>query len=786
MRSRLAVPLAIVCAAATLGVAGARAPLVPRLPDPGGRIAGAALAAIPDGRWYGMDGHLHSDHSHDAGLFHQGLGKKPENHDTTVEDQLAEAARWGETFGTITDHRAYDQHYDPGYRSYALTLLDGEEWGGYPHATVWGLTEVLEQGADDGTCGVARAVGEAHAQDALFGIAHPEDGRADHGCITVESLASVALDHLEVWRAPHDGFWRANLAAGNRFPPSNGSDNHFRQLWGTEGGPGAMSIEVFAAARTQAAFVEAVNSGRTFATGRAVGTTITTLLDAEADGSFDAITGGSAVPPPGTATVRVAFRAELASGLWLQVFDETGAMVAQDPVTLPDEVLAYDLPAGARLYYGELAAEPVARVTGLVVHEYLAYLDTRRVVSSPVYLTTAAPVEDGTQATASGAPVRLSGDVPFAGFADVARSGDAAVASWQQRSGATYEVAIARSRDGGRTWRAPAVVSAPGEDARMPSVATDGSTTALVYEVHDRHAHGGALMVRIWDGEATIEVLGLAGRNARPSIAVAGGTVHLAWMSMEDGYKIRYHRWTRAGGWTNDTLLSSGAAADGPLAPYALPPRAIRHVPAAVDPVVVADGARVAVAWSENREDPTPLRNGTPDDWGIFAALSSDGGETWTEDARVSPRHDPAPFDPADPEDYDGNPARHPDLLLDGGSIYLAYQDRYGGRAQAYVQRSDDGGATWTAPALASASERAGEYSYRPKLLAGPVLVFQASEGRAWNLRTASSADGGATFSPEAPFTTGSGYAGFPAAAPGIVVWTGEQGGTYGVYAAAP
>lgn len=774
---RLPALIALAVLAGIVPALGSGGALARPVADPDGAIAAAATSLTDGLTWYSLDGHVHTDHSHDAGFFHQ-QEKKPENHDTFVADQLAEAQRNGETIATLTDHRTYDQAYDPEYRSDTMTLLDGIEWGG-PHSTAWGISEMLEVGPDEGTCGVARAAGEVRAMDAIFGVAHPEDGRPS--CIDVSTLRNVPIDHLEAFRAPHTAFYERNLAGGNRLVPVTGSDNHFRQLYGSEGGTGISSTFILASSPTQAAIVEAVRAGRVFSTTRTLGPRLTTFLDADMDGTFDALTGGWAAS--GGGTVRVAFNVTLGTGHWLQVLDAASNIVAQEAITLPDQTFAFDLPGTAGLYRGQLTIEPVERVSG---PSYLSYADTLRVLSAPVYLSAPPLVENGTQDAPGGATAL--GGAPFSGYADVAVSDGVAHAVWQERVGGAYRVMYARSLDGGTTWESPRTLS-PFTHAgpRFPSVAADGARVAVVYQATSDGRHDGSIF--LWssdDGGATFTDTALAS-GARPDVTISGDAILVAWMSQEDGYKIRMSR-VVGDDVGAPLLLSSAVARNGGSAhPMSIPPRTLRHIPAAVHPVIVARGSTVAVAWEDNREDPTPLRNGTPDDWGIYGTVSTDGGLTFAPDRRWTPRHDRRAGTPAKPEDMQGNPAKHPDLLLTaGGALVLAYDDPFpSDGANVYVRRSEDLGASWSGPATVSGPSA--ELETRPRLreVGGAIeVIFQASFGRAWSLRRAVSADGGLTFAGHTAFTTGTGFAGFPAVAGDVVVWTGEQAGPYRVFVA--
>ncbi|HVL32719.1 MAG TPA: hypothetical protein VM600_03960, partial [Actinomycetota bacterium] len=634
----------------------------------------------------------------------------------------------------------------------------------------------------EGVCGVARAAREVRAQDGIFGVAHPEDER--RACISTDSLTGVPIDHLEAFRAPHTSFWESNLRAGRRFVPVTGSDNHFKQLYGTDGGTGANTTFVLSPERTTASLIESIRAGRVFSTTRAVGPKLTTGLDANRDGSVDVVTGGWSQPAPAATLVRVHFTVSLGTGHWLQVMDDTGSMVAQQPVVAHEQTLSFDLPATSSYYRGQLAIQPLDRISG---PDYLSYEDTLRVLSAPVYLTPPSLVEDGAQATATGAS-RLSGDVPYAGFADVASDGARTHAVWVERRAPRYVVMHRSTSDDGTTWSDPVPVSTEKEDARMPSVSVQGDRVTVAYENKNPGAHGGQIVVATsFDGGATFGHRDVLHHSvgARPATASSGGIDHVVFMSMENGYKIRYAR--RSGTtWTPSVKLSSATARPGGMTQRSIPPRVLVHVPAALHPAIAVDGDRVAVAWEDNREDPNPLRNGTPDDWGIYGTASNDAGLSWSSDVRLTPRHDRKPVNPAKPEEMEGNPARHPDLVFaPGGSLFLAYHDRYpSGGATPFVSRSDDGGATWTEPV--AAAEPSAEFSYKPKLAldASSVrVVWQSSSAARWSLRTAVSNDAGATFGPGAPFTTGTGYAGYPETAGRLVVWTGESADVYGVYA---
>lgn len=728
--------------------------------EPTAQIIRSVRAALGQGEWLGLDGHVHTDHSHDAGFFHQ-QSKRPENHDTFVRDQVDEAERVGENFVVLTDHQTFDGAYDPEFFAAGATVMGGEELGGYPHATAWGITESLVQGPDLGECGLTLAAREVRAQDAIFGVAHPEDGRRE--CITTETLRDIPIDHLEAFRSPHTEFFNANIAADNRLVPVTGSDNHFRQLHGTEAGVGGNSTLIYAESQTQAAIVDAVRAGRVTSVTRMLGPTLTTLLDADDDGVFEAMTGGWGEPTG--PTVRVAFEARNAVGLRLQVLDDE-TMFAETLITKPIQLVVYDLPAGRPLWRGQLDESPVGRLTGGVVHDYLSYFDTLKLLSAPVYLTPPPKRDPGAAA--------LLTDAPFAGFPDAAvnGAGDRLVV-FQERGPDGYRIRIINhdSDDDG------IILSEEGSDAREPAIAAEGSTVAVAYTDRVRTRLAGTILVRVSeDGGATFgDPIPVSKQfGAKPDIAISNGVVHIAWASMEDGFKIRYARL----GDSSSTLLSSARTVVQGPATYS-PTQMLRHVPAAIDPVLAVDGNKVVVAWSDNREDVTPLRNATPDDWGIYLARSSDAGVSWSTDSRISPRHDRTPPNPADPEKMVGNPAKHPAAAFLGGRLVVAWSDANGSASRIRSIESTDMGATWSG--VAEIPTSSSEMSYRPQIgmVAGQaVVVWQQSEGKAWTVRAAtiSAGDTGAAFA-------GGPFAGYPALAGDTIFFTASGTDRYGIAA---
>lgn len=133
----------------------------------------------PQGIWLAYDTHVHDDHSSDGSLPRQTSGQRlPGN--LSVADQIGQAERMGLDYLPLTDHRTYDQHWDPQWRSEKLLLIPGEEVNGSPHAIVLGAVDTVVDGANPpGSAAfrhVQQSIWDAQAQNAVWSTAHPDNG----------------------------------------------------------------------------------------------------------------------------------------------------------------------------------------------------------------------------------------------------------------------------------------------------------------------------------------------------------------------------------------------------------------------------------------------------------------------------------------------------------------------------------------------------------------------------------------------------------------------------------
>src|SRR5689334_12569379 len=109
------------------GTVVAAAGLVPE--EAGATEEPAGIA--PQGEWLAGETHAHDDHSADGSLPRQ-TSKQTLPGNLPLSDQIGEAERIGLDFLPLTDHRTYDQHWDPQWQSSKLLLIPGEEANGSP------------------------------------------------------------------------------------------------------------------------------------------------------------------------------------------------------------------------------------------------------------------------------------------------------------------------------------------------------------------------------------------------------------------------------------------------------------------------------------------------------------------------------------------------------------------------------------------------------------------------------------------------------------------------------
>jgi hypothetical protein len=753
-----------------------------------------ADAAAPRGEWLAGDTHVHDDHSSDGSLTRQASDQRlPGNN--SITDQIDAAIRNGLDFLPLTDHRTYDQHWDPLWTSDQVLLVPGEEANGSPHATVHGAVDTIVQGANPPGSPpfrrVQTSIWDAHAQDANWGTAHPDDGETNDDGSPNANASAVGIDTVEVLNRASNPEAEIDYAEtrwnrGFHFGVAGASDDHFKEI-NTFAGPGQPTTWVFAARRSMRAIVDGLRAGRTSVSSGVNGPFLTLEADADGDGVYETMGGDEAVAGSG-ATVPVRARVRRGSGTTVVVYRSPGRSagpIASFSPALPDET--FDVPiriaAGQSWVRAEVRGAGIPSALGAPADP----ANQLQAIASPIFFSTTKhgsaaaeiplPPDDR---TVDGATLVVGATRRFAGFADVAVSGGTThVVAEAQRDGETHVI----------YRRLSAGVPGPETDlgsgsARFPAIAALGNDVWVVWQdgregelpnrpdiYLRRSTNGGTTWlaeVRLTDG---------SGRAEHPAITLLDAAHPVvAWAENTGGaFDIR-------------TLV---VGLDAKPANVSIPGKTIdpgtpddtrspQHPASLFPAVAVRSDGTIAVAWQDDRFDPDPLWTGhtpppgseesggtDPDDWEILAAVRRRGGKTWSPPARVSGASDLAD--------------RHPDIAFDAAGRLVAIWDAKalhssGANLSIRAATSNDG-KSWTAPAPVALNVDA--MSQRPRLgrnASGVVrAVWYDSRSADWRWKVFSASLGPVGWSAPQRLSGGSNGT-WPAADGTAVVFTSDRG----------
>jgi hypothetical protein len=363
----------------------------------------------------------------------------------------------------------------------------------------------------------------------------------------------------------------------------------------------------------------------------------------------------------------------------------------------------------------------------------------------------------------------------YIGFPDVAVGRRGAHVVAEEHIGPVAAV-VHLSPDGVRT------VLASGA-ARMPKVAVEGSDVWVAWQderggarprnpqVYLRHSKNGG---RSWESERRLS--DGRGRQERVSLALH-----------PDGLPVV--AWQAATGSAVDVLVMVvgvdakpvNVSAPGKVVDPGTPldTRTARFPASLFPDLAVLDDGTVVVTWQDNRHDPDPLFTGhtpppgepqsggtDPDAWEPMVATRRT--TSWTAPVRVAPRADRA--------------GCHPSVAAgEDGVVVCAWDSRplssSSVNARILTATSQDGGASWAAPAEVDAAPDF--YAQRPRLAAdrdGATRVVWYDSRSAdwrWQVRTARLVNG--SWSPGGPVLA-AGNNTWPAVDRGTVVATTDRG----------
>ena len=646
--------------------------------------------------WLKGDLHVHDDHSSDGSAPRQ-LADDRGPGNVAIQDQISFARLSGLDFLPLTDHRTYDQHYDPNWESGDLLLIPGEEANGSPHATVHGAVDTVVQGADDGDNGDLRRLQQsiwfAHSQGAVWVTAHPDDGAVEDDGSPNARASAVGVDLVETWNRASNIEKEIDYAehrwnAGYRFGIAGGSDNHFREIW-LLAGPGLPTTEVYAAGRSERGILQGLRDGRTRLYADAASPIVNLEADFDGDGVFEATGGDEVIAPLGQkGQLRINVDRGMGTSVLLYAAPgrSAGPLATFSPSLLElQSSYLVDVEAPAEGWYRVEVrglslphSFDTSEIPTSIVPMPQELPNQLRAATSPIFVSTAAavaqpevpiPVDSGVD---EGARWVLGGTAAFSGFADLAVS-----TGYRHVVAEIHEPGVTRvqyRRGSGDQWDAPLTLSDSGS-ARFPQVAALGNQVWVVWqdEAGGQQPRRPSIRMRrsedagvTWSAIDTLRAPD--GRAEHPAIAVTpSAEAVVVWQEIRAGEPFDVYAQVLGRDAEPINLSRSGKSIQ---AAHPLDTRSARY-PASVWPqVAVASDGRIAVGWQDNRTDPDPLWTGQsltgegtdPDNWQIGLRLRSAGASDWGE------LHSLGADDAAD---------RHPDVAFTGdGRWVIAWESK--------------------------------------------------------------------------------------------------------------
>jgi len=241
--------------------------------------------------------------------------------------------------------------------------------------------------------------------------------------------------------------------------------------------------------------------------------------------------------------------------------------------------------------------------------------------------------------------------------------------AWSQAVGDNNsEIFYNHSTDGGATWLGAVGLTNSLLDSQRPVVGVEGQNVYVIWEDSRDYPPNGNYMELYFkkssDGGVNwSEELKLTApaeeQPGFPSIAVRGGTIHLAYSKtpFNVGQEIYYCRSTDQGGaWSDPVRLSFNNQAG--VGRY---------------PTIGANGENVYVFWSDSRDE--------GDYYELYFTRSQDAGETWGNETRLT---------------FAGDDSYGPNIAVSGDALHLTWNEHRDGNWEIYYKNSMDNGMTWS------------------------------------------------------------------------------------------
>lgn len=251
----------------------------------------------------------------------------------------------------------------------------------------------------------------------------------------------------------------------------------------------------------------------------------------------------------------------------------------------------------------------------------------------------------------------------------IAVSGNAVhVAWWREMPQSPPQIWYKHSPDGGITWETERAITNSPSPAAFCSLAAWGSSVHLVY-VDQRDGNAEVYYTRSIDEgaawSAAVRLSSLPHNSYTPTIAVWKSNVYVAWTDTRDFGKVttleeEYFRRSTDGGKTFEPEQRlTNDSPESPANSWAS--------------TLAAHDQFVWITWFDDRSG----------NFEIYTKRSTDAGVSWSPDTRLTTT---------------STPSFRPSITLYGQNLLISYWDGDVGSEEIYALRSNDLGATWSAP----------------------------------------------------------------------------------------
>lgn len=318
---------------------------------------------------------------------------------------------------------------------------------------------------------------------------------------------------------------------------------------------------------------------------------------------------------------------------------------------------------------------------------------------------------------------------------------------WADERDGNAEVYYKRSLNSGVSWEADVRLTSSAGSSYFPAIHVSGSMILVAWS-DNRDGNFEIYFKRSEDGGSTwstdTRLTSNTSGSDYPSIAASGSVVIIVWQDLRDtDYEIYFKRSTNGGiSWGADQRVSNNTA----FSQY---------------PSVTISGAKVNIAWEDNRDGNREIYN----------RYSNDDGVTWSGENRLT---------------NNSSPSTSVSVTSEGDLVCLTWSDQRDGNWEIYCKYSINGGASFsTDQRLTNANGN----SWYPSIAADDSFIhicWQDARDGNNEIYYKLSTDGGTTWLADSRLTNNGSASGFPSVNVSgsalHIVWNDNRDGNTEIY----